>query len=99
MQSDHRMMGPIIMGRMRRLALFFLIVFVLSTSAIAFHHHADGADHHNCPACAAAYCSAAVSGVFVLESPQLHATPKPPFVPIPYDFIRFAALLSRAPPA
>jgi hypothetical protein len=87
------------MGRMRRLALLFLIVFILSTWAIAFHRHADGADHPNCPACAAAYFSAAVSGVFALESPQLHATPKPSFVPVPYDFIGFAALLSRSPPA
>jgi hypothetical protein len=87
------------MRRTGRFALLFLLVFVLSTFAIAFHHHADGADHRNCPACAAAHFPAAVSGVFALESPQPLAAPKAPFVPARYGFIRVAALLSRAPPA
>lgn len=87
------------MRRTARFALFFLLIFILSTFAIAFHRHADGADHPNCPACAAAHFPAAVGGVFALESPQPLVAPETPSASIGYDFIEVAPLLSRAPPA
>jgi|GEM_PF-4080692 len=87
------------MKRTGGFALVFLLVFCLSTFAMAFHHHTDGIHHPNCPACAAAHFPAAVSGVYALESLLPVAAPEALYVPIRYECLRVAPFLSRAPPA
>lgn len=95
--ADRLDRGPL--RRTARFALFVLLVFVLSTVVHSFHHHSDGADHSNCPVCAAVNSPAAVGGVFSLDSPQPIAASQAPFAPLRYDFVGVAPLLSRAPPA
>jgi hypothetical protein len=86
------------MSRIKRYAPVFLLVFFLSTFAIVFHHHADGSDCHNCPACAAAHCTAVVIGMFALENAQPLATLELPSMLICYDSRAVAIPLPRAPP-
>ena len=38
---------------LRRLSFYFVCLFLLSTLAVAFHHHDDGVDHADCPTCMA----------------------------------------------
>lgn len=85
---------------MGRLALIFLLLFVSATFVEAFHHHEDGAEHHDCPVCAAAhYHSAAGISIFSVKHHQPAVRDEVPSAQLHYDPIRVAFLVSRAPPA
>lgn len=45
----------------KRLSLLFISLIFLSTLVAAFHHHDDGADHHDCPICVVHHQQANVS--------------------------------------
>jgi hypothetical protein len=86
-------------SKTRRYASVFLFVFVLSTLAMGFHHHADGEDRHHCPICAVAHYQAVAGAVFALENPQPLVVLEGPAVLIFSDSRTVATPLPRAPPA
>jgi hypothetical protein len=96
--GPHRKRGAIILKRTARFALFVVLLFILSTFALTFHHHAEGTDHPNCPACTAAHFPAAVTGVFALQSPQSIVALRTRIVSVHYASIQVNAFFSRAPP-
>jgi hypothetical protein len=94
-----RYAGPVFMQRTGRLPFIFLFLFVLATVATAFHHHADGADHHDCPICVAAlHHSAASISAFSFGIQQPITVSEASYVPLRYDPIRVALRPPRAPP-
>jgi hypothetical protein len=83
-----------------RLALFFLLLFVLATFATAFHHHADGSEHHDCPLCVAGHHhSSARVAVFSITNQQPVTSNEVLNVSLLYNFVRVSLLPCRAPPA
>ena len=95
-----RDIGDIRVRTTGRLAFLFLLLFVLATLATAFHHHADGSEHHDCPVCTAGhhYSSASVT-VFSVTNQQPVSRHEIPKVALLYDAIRVSLLPCRAPPA
>jgi hypothetical protein len=94
-----RYKGSVFMRWTGRLASIFLLLFVLATIAMAFHHHEDGADHPDCPVCAAAHHhSAAGITVFSFESQQPIIGNDTPDVSVCNNPIQVALLPPRAPP-
>ena len=84
----------------RRWVLVFLFLFISATVATAFHHHADGSEHHDCPICVAGHRDSSVSvTVFSLTNQQPVSSNEIPKVVLLYNSIRVALLPCRAPPA
>jgi hypothetical protein len=83
-----------------RLVFLFLVLFVLATFATAFHHHADGSEHHDCPVCSVGhhYSSASVT-VFSITNQQPVASNEVLNVSLLYNSVRVVLLPCRAPPA
>jgi hypothetical protein len=84
-----------------RLAFLFLLLFVLATFATAFHHHADGSEHHDCPVCSVGhlYSSANVTSVFSITNQQPVSSNEIPNMSLLCNAVRVALLPSRASPA
>jgi hypothetical protein len=87
--------------RLTRLALVFLLLFILATLAAAFHHHRqDGGAHHDCSVCAAGYHHSSASvAVFSISNQPPVSINEIPKVALLYNSIRVALLPCRAPPA
>ena len=82
-----------------RLALFFLLLFVVGTLTIAFHHHDDDSDHHDCPVCAAGHHHSAASiNVFSIPNQQPISSNEFFMLSLPFDSERVSLLPCRAPP-
>jgi hypothetical protein len=88
------------MRKIRRWVPIFLVLFIAATMATAFHHHADGNEHHDCPVCTAGhhYSSASVA-VFSITNQQPVSSNDIPKVSLLYNSLRVALLPCRAPPA
>jgi hypothetical protein len=55
-------------GRWRKLALTFMLIFILAVFVAAYHHHEDGEDHDDYPICSAAHQHSSASlSVFNFE--------------------------------
>lgn len=85
---------------LKRLSLLLTILFLLASLVEAFHYHDDGADHPQCPICAALHQkseSARVSADYQVARDYLE-TPHPRPVPARVTTTSFSPLQSRAPP-
>ena len=87
------------MRKTGRLAFIFLLLFLLATSATAFHHHNDAGPHYDCPVCIAGhhYSPASVNN-FSIEIHQTVSSYEILKVSLLYNSVRYTILPSRAPP-
>jgi hypothetical protein len=53
----------------KRISLFLTILLLLSTMAVSFHYHADGADHSDCSICLAHHQQA--DSNYIFSSPEI----------------------------
>ena len=86
---------------LRRLSLILIVVLFLATLAEGFHHHADGADHPDCPICVAGHFQAATPFVIpVFAAPKQFVVPSYlPQVSTTVYKIFYTSATSRGPPA
>jgi hypothetical protein len=86
---------------LRRFSLILIVVLFLASLAEGFHHHADGADHPDCPICVAGhYQTATPTTGSVFTVPRQFILPSYlPQVPTSVYKIFFTPANPRGPPA
>ena len=86
---------------LKRLSLLFVVLFLFSSLAEAFHHHSDGADHLDCPICFATHHQSDTGFALPCHDIQRDIT-ETPYLRHATDYIAetfFTPANNRAPPA
>jgi len=85
----------------KKVIAFSILLLLVSTFAVALHHHENAADNHNCPIClvshhqqAASRATVAFDGIpFITET--IYSAPAPEITELTF----ISLLANRAPPA
>ena len=86
---------------MRFVSLILALLLFSATLVESFHHHDDGADHHDCPICMAALhhsADTALPSPILLSLPEVSLTIFPDFILQTVSIRTCYAPGNRAPP-
>jgi hypothetical protein len=86
----------------KRIPAFIILFLLVSTFAVAMHHHEDTADdHHDCPTCLVSHHQQATSQSTVAFDgvPFITESIYTAFAPVLAEKIFISCLNNRAPPA